>query len=558
MSLQVQRRFVRIGERNVHLRHAGSGPALVSLHQSPQNSRMWLDMIGRFADRYTVIAPDTPGFGYSDALDVAEPSIADLATAMVEVLDVLEIRRFAVFGMHTGGLVAAQVAAAYPDRVSALVVDGYAAFTPEESAIYGDRYLPPFVPAWDGSHLRWLWSRMREQKYFFPWYDDRAQAAMAIDPHTTGSTHEAVMDVLQVGDAYRAGYGAAFRHVEHAFLATIVAPSLLVYRRGDPLLAHMPRLSGLPDNVQVLVEEGGIPGMHVRMDALFADALASEVPVVLATSVGDGGSDSNEPGVSPCSRHIVACAVGDIGVSVRPGAGSLRLVLHAPGQRPLATSDLGHDTAAIIAPDLPGHGASCEVTASLGVETMVSAILAALERADRSLPITIESHGAAAGYVPALATKLGTRLQAIELHRPWLLNADEAETLLAQLPDPSLRRAGGHLDEAWQWERERHLLWPWLQPSAAARRLVAAARPDQVNDNVVELLQLGARCELMFREATTPGLADRLAALGVPISAGSSDASEDYQGRTAALLKRQAINPIRTPDFSSPLAHSAD
>ncbi len=548
MTVPVQRRFVRIGQREVHLRYAGSGPALVLLHQSPQNSRMWLDMIGRFADRYTVIAPDTPGFGYSDALAVAEPSIADLGQATVEVMDALGVARFAVFGMHTGGLVAAQIAAAYPDRVTALVVDGYAAFTPEESTIYGERYLPPFVPAWDGSHLRWLWSRMREQKYFFPWYDDRAQAAMAIDPHTTASTHEAVMDVLEVGDAYRAGYGAAFRHVEHGFLSTIKAPSLLVFRRGDPLLAHMPRLTALPDNVQTLVEEGGIAGMHVRMDALFKEVLAGEAPVALEPAGvrevclpagGDGGSDpSGVPDGTGWSRHIVACAVGDIALSMRPGTGGLRLVLHAPGERPLRTTGLEQGSAAVIAPDLPGHGASSEVTAALNGETMITAILAALDRADETLPIIIESHGAAAGYVPALAARLGDRLQRIVLHRPWLLEAGEVATLLAQLPDPTLLRAGGHLDEAWQWERERHLLWPWIAPSAAARRTVAAPPPAEVNDNVVELLQLGKRCELMFREAAAAGLADRLAALGVPLDAGTSDASDDYQGRAAALLNR--------------------
>ena len=537
MTVTVQRRFVRIGQRQVHLRHAGTGPALVLLHQSPQNSRMWLDMIAHFADRYTVIAPDTPGFGYSDPLALAEPSIADLAQATVEALDALGIARFAVFGMHTGGIVAAQVAADNPDRVSALVVDGYAAFTPEESALYGDRYLPPFVPAWDGSHLRWLWSRMREQKYFFPWYDDRAQTAMAIDPHSTASTHEAVMDVLEVGDAYRAGYGAAFRHVEHGFLSTLKPPSLLVFRRGDPLLAHLPRLPALPDNVQALAEEGGIADMHARMDALFDDVLAGETPTTLAGDDADGGAPGVPDGTG-WSRRIVTCSVGDIAVSTRAGSGSLRLVLHAPGERTLRIAALDAGEAAVVAPDLPGHGASAEVTACLGVVTMVTAILAALESADASLPITIESHGAAAGYLPALAARLGARVQRIVLHRPWLLEAGEVETLLAQLPDPRLLRAGGHLDEAWQWERERHLLWPWLAPSASARRTVAAPTPAEVNDNMVELLQLGARCELMFSEATTPGLATKLAALGVPLAAGTSDPIDDYQGRAAALLQR--------------------
>ena len=549
MSPQVQRRFVRVGRRHVHLRHAGSGPALVLLHQSPQNSRMWLDMIARFADRYTVIAPDTPGFGYSDPLPVAEPSIADLGRATVAVLDALGVARFAVFGMHTGGLVAAQVAAAYPDRVSALVVDGYAAFTPAESAMYGDRYLPPFVPAWDGSHLRWLWSRMREQKYFFPWYDDRAQAAMAIDPHTTASTHEAVMDVLEVGDAYRAGYGAAFRHVEHDFLSSLQPPSLLVFRRGDPLLAHLPRLPALPAGVHALVEEGGIAGMHERMDALFSEALAGEAPVTLAPlAVGNASADAagDASGVSDGSgwaRRIVACAVGDIAAWVRAGTGGVRLVLHGPGERPLPTAALEAGDAAVVAPDLPGHGASSEVTASLGVETMVAAIMVTLEGAGEHLPITIESHGAAAGYLPALAARLGPRLQRIVLHRPWLLEADEAATLLAQLPDPTLLRAGGHLDEAWQWERERHLLWPWLAPSAAARRTVAAPTPATVNANVVELLRLGARAEGMFREAASPALGVRLAGLGVPLSAGSSDPADDYLGRLAALLQPGASDP---------------
>lgn len=547
-TLSIQRSFVRIGERHVHLRHAGSGPALVLLHQSPQNSRMWLDMIGRFADRYTVIAPDTPGFGYSDPLSIAAPSIADLGQATVDLLDALGIARFAVFGMHTGGLVAAQIAADHPGRVTALVVDGYAAFTPEESTLYGDRYLPPFVPAWDGSHLRWLWSRMREQKYFFPWYDGRAQAAMAIDPHTTSSTHEAVMDVLEVGDVYRAGYGAAFRHVEHGFLSALKPPSLLVFRRGDPLLAHLPRLPALPGNVQALVEEDGINGMHARMDTLFAEVLAGEEPANLVLSSAGGepavvGSDHPDThDATRWKRRMVACAVGDIALWTRSGSAALRLVLHSPGERPLSPPALEAGAPAVVAPDLPGHGASSEVDVNLGAETMVTAILAALETASETLPITIESHGAAAGYIPALAARLGARLQRIVLHRPWLLEADEAATLLAQLPDPRLLRAGGHLDEAWQWERERHLLWPWLTPSAAARRSVDAPTPDQVNDNVVELLRLGTRCEPMFREAVAPGLAATLATLGVPLAAGTCAESDDYLGRTATLLHPQTAD----------------
>lgn len=523
--MKIRRRFVRLGQRHVHFRFAGSGPALLLLHQSPQNSRMWLAMIERFADRYTVIAPDTPGFGYSDALATAEPSIAELAQATVELTDALGVQRFAVFGMHTGGLIAAQVAWLHPGRVAALVVDGYAAFEPAESRVYGERYLPPFVPSWDGAHLRWLWARMREQKYFFPWYDGRAECAMAIDPPSTASTHEAVMDVLEVGDAYRGGYGAAFRYTEHAYLTRLKPPAWLMYRHGDPLLAHRARLPELPANVSCEVVAGGIAGLHERMDTILADTLAVEAPVTLLS-----------PTVNEAlwQRRIIESPLGDVACWSRTGSGRLHLQLHAPGTRPLQPEQLNAGEAAVLAMDLPGHGASAEVSVALSLDNMLIAVAAALASMPGELPVVIETHGAAAGYVPALVERLGQRVERVVLHQPWLLEESEQSTLLSQLPNAQLDRAGGHLNEAWQWERERHLLWPWLVPVAAARRRVAAPATDVVNDNVVELLRLGTRCEQMFLEATPADLRARLQRLPLPLGIDAAP-EDDYQGRAASL-----------------------
>ena len=526
--MKIHRRFVRLGQRHVHFRFTGSGPALLLLHQSPQNSRMWLAMIERFADRYTVIAPDTPGYGYSDALLSAEPSIAELARATVELADALGVQRFAVFGMHTGGLIAAQVAWLHPERVVALVVDGYAAFQPAESQVYGERYLPPFVPSWDGAHLRWLWARIREQKFFFPWYDGRAECAMVIDPYSTAGTHETVMDVLEVGDTYRAGYGAAFRYTEHGYLARLKPPTWLLYRQGDPLLAHRSRLPKLPEHVFCGVVDDGIPGLHTRMDTILADTLASEAPATLAQPAVDD---------TLWQRRIVESTVGDIACWSRLGTGRLHVHLHAPGTRPLQPDQLDAGTAAILAVDLPGHGASAEVSVVLSLENVLAAVVAAVASMPGQLPLVIESYGAAAGYVPELVDRLKRRVERVVLHQPWLLEGNERTTLLNQLPNPQLERAGGHLDDAWQWERERHLLWPWLAPSAAARRHVAAPTPNEVNDNVVELLHLGARCEQLFREAIPADLYTRLQQLSLPLEVDAA-VEDDYQGRAASLRKQ--------------------
>ncbi|MEG1680325.1 MAG: hypothetical protein RR326_09535, partial [Stenotrophomonas sp.] len=150
------------------------------------------------------------------------------------------------------------------------------------------------------------------------------------------------------------------------------------------------------------------------------------------------------------------------------------------------------------------------------------------------LPLLIEAHGAAAGYVPALVDSLGARVSEVVLHSPWLLTAEEQAVLLQGLPSTVIDRAGGYLCDAWQWERERHLLWPWLAPSAAARRRVDAPAPALVHANVVELLRLGGRLHGLLRDVTTADLAARLGALPVPLRV-ITDAESDYQGRAAAL-----------------------
>ena len=89
--------------------------------------------------------------------------------------------------------------------------------------------------------------------------------------------------------------------------------------------------------------------------------------------------------------------------------------------------------------------------------------------------------------------------------------------------------------DAWHWERERHLLWPWLPPSAAARRLVDAPDPARVHANVVELLRLGPRLAPLLAATTPPDLAGQLRALDLALSV-SAEPANDYQGRAAALL----------------------
>src|SRR6188474_3381838 len=62
-------RVVDVDGLKIFYREAGAetSPALLLLHGFPTSSHMFRDLIPSLADDYHVIAPDLPGFGFSDA-----------------------------------------------------------------------------------------------------------------------------------------------------------------------------------------------------------------------------------------------------------------------------------------------------------------------------------------------------------------------------------------------------------------------------------------------------------------------------------------------------------
>lgn len=110
----------------IFYREAGSRehPTLLLLHGYPTSSHMFRNLIRDLSDSYHLIAPDYPGFGRS-----AQPSIkefdytfANMALVMEKLLDQLEIETFSLYLMDYGAPVGYRIAAKYPHRVQALIV----------------------------------------------------------------------------------------------------------------------------------------------------------------------------------------------------------------------------------------------------------------------------------------------------------------------------------------------------------------------------------------------------------------------------------------------------
>src|SRR3954451_19202298 len=115
----VERRFVATRLGRIHVATAGAGFPVLLLHQTPRSWDEYRDVLPLLGRNFRAIAMDTLGFGDSDA-PAADPSIEVWASSAFALLDALGEKEFAVVGHHTGAVIAAEMAAAAPDRVSAL------------------------------------------------------------------------------------------------------------------------------------------------------------------------------------------------------------------------------------------------------------------------------------------------------------------------------------------------------------------------------------------------------------------------------------------------------
>ena len=108
----------------IHLIIEGSGPPLLLLHGLLASGAAFRRVAPLLRDRYSLVVPDLPGFGYSDRSPAADHSYETQAVLLHELLDRLEVERAAVLGHSTGAALAVRMAAARPERVVALILAG--------------------------------------------------------------------------------------------------------------------------------------------------------------------------------------------------------------------------------------------------------------------------------------------------------------------------------------------------------------------------------------------------------------------------------------------------
>ena len=391
-------------KRRVHYRRCGKGPPLLMVHQSPRSSAEYAALMQSWGEHFTCIAPDTPGFGQSDPLP-GTPDIDDFAAALLEFMAAAGLHHCPAYGFHSGGIILVTALRHAPERFACLAVGGYAIWTPEEMRIFGEQYLPEFRPAPYGEHLTWLWNRMLEQSWFFPWFDTRDAARLSVAHADLPRVQQAVMEMLDAGDAYRAGYGAVLRAPRDIPAPDLATPPVLISAyAGDPLQAHIDRLGPMPATWQAM--KVATPADHHGQSLAFLQAHSGNLnPPPLAEAVDEGW-----------------VAAGGALIHWRGRRGAARLVLHGPAGE---LTEPGPDEIAI---DVPGHGLSDPA------DDLIGTIAAARE-----------ALGAGAIIWPAVPP------------------GDPAQLY----PDLTPDRYGGHLIRAWSAARAEAIFAPWYAANAA-------------------------------------------------------------------------------------------
>jgi pimeloyl-ACP methyl ester carboxylesterase len=121
----IKYQHVTVDDLKLFYREAGPqhSPSILLLHGFPTSSHMFRDLIPALADRFHVVAPDLPGFGFSDAPDrkTFKYTFSNLAKVIDRFTEKLGLERYAIYVFDYGAPVGFRLALAHPERITSII-----------------------------------------------------------------------------------------------------------------------------------------------------------------------------------------------------------------------------------------------------------------------------------------------------------------------------------------------------------------------------------------------------------------------------------------------------
>ena len=241
----IKKAYVDTKQGQIHYRFSDNSknlPVLIMIHQTTSTSIMFEPVMARLEKYYHMIAPDFPGYGTSFQPDEV-PDISYYADALLEALDNLGVGKFHVFGHHTGGGIALDMAVRFPERILTLGIVGPIYATAEERVelkkITTEK-ARELVPKRDGSHLLFGWKML----------ETYGAHQLPIEFH-----HQEAMDHLTAWKACNQAYNAIVAQDFSGLFDRVKTPLFIMCSHDDVLWPYFPKArAARPDAASAVVK----------------------------------------------------------------------------------------------------------------------------------------------------------------------------------------------------------------------------------------------------------------------------------------------------------------
>lgn len=147
MGRQIYNKTINVNGVTIFYREAGNrkNPSILLLHGFPTSSLMFKNLMIALSDQFHLIAPDYPGFGFSDVPSIMdfEYSFENIASYMDAFTEAIKLKSFTVYLHDYGSYIGARICLKNPDKIEAIIVQN------------GNNYLEGHGPQWDETKAYW-------------------------------------------------------------------------------------------------------------------------------------------------------------------------------------------------------------------------------------------------------------------------------------------------------------------------------------------------------------------------------------------------------------------
>ncbi|OGN98130.1 MAG: hypothetical protein A2Y89_07110 [Chloroflexi bacterium RBG_13_51_18] len=169
----IKSKTIKVDGLNVHYYTAGQGEPLVVIHGGGGDARTWWRNIRELSGKYTVYAPDLPGYGGSQPLG-GKYYVPELSEFVEKFTRSLGLEKFSIMGHSLGGGVALDYALKFPLKIKKLILVSSLCLGREIAFWVRFFSLPAFISSlgalmvWFFKSIKWLIKYLNPAEYIMP------------------------------------------------------------------------------------------------------------------------------------------------------------------------------------------------------------------------------------------------------------------------------------------------------------------------------------------------------------------------------------------------------